>query len=65
MSKPLEGKVAHVAAATCGARRGPAIALGEAGATVGSFSSGELARDHALTDVDGSQTDCWRYLVEA
>lgn len=29
-----------------------------------SFSSGELARDYGFTDVDGSQPDCWRYLVE-
>jgi NAD(P)-dependent dehydrogenase (short-subunit alcohol dehydrogenase family) len=30
----------------------------------GSFSSGALARDYGFTDVDGSQPDCWRYLVE-
>jgi NAD(P)-dependent dehydrogenase (short-subunit alcohol dehydrogenase family) len=30
----------------------------------GSFSSGELAREYDFTDVDGSQPDCWRYLVE-
>jgi len=30
----------------------------------GSFSSGELAREHGFTDLDGSQPDCWRYLVE-
>jgi NAD(P)-dependent dehydrogenase (short-subunit alcohol dehydrogenase family) len=30
----------------------------------GSFSSGELARKYGFTDVDGSQPDCWRYLVE-
>jgi NAD(P)-dependent dehydrogenase (short-subunit alcohol dehydrogenase family) len=30
----------------------------------GSFSSGELAREYGFTDVDGSQPDCWRYLVE-
>jgi NAD(P)-dependent dehydrogenase (short-subunit alcohol dehydrogenase family) len=30
----------------------------------GSFSSGELAREYAFTDVDGSQPDCWRYMVE-
>jgi NAD(P)-dependent dehydrogenase (short-subunit alcohol dehydrogenase family) len=30
----------------------------------GSFSSGELARDYGFTDVDGSQPDCWRYMVE-
>jgi len=30
----------------------------------GSFSSGELAREYEFTDIDGSQPDCWRYLVE-
>ena len=30
----------------------------------GSFSSGQLAREYGFTDVDGSQPDCWRYLVE-
>ena len=30
----------------------------------GSFSSGGLARDYGFTDVDGSQPDCWRYMVE-
>ena len=30
----------------------------------GSFSSGELAHEYGFTDVDGSQPDCWRYLVE-
>ena len=30
----------------------------------GSFSSGELAREYGFTDVDGSQPDCWRYIVE-
>jgi NAD(P)-dependent dehydrogenase (short-subunit alcohol dehydrogenase family) len=30
----------------------------------GSFSSGELAQEYGFTDVDGSQPDCWRYLVE-
>ena len=30
----------------------------------GSFSSGSLAREYGFTDVDGSQPDCWRYLVE-
>ena len=29
-----------------------------------SFSSGGLAREYGFTDVDGSQPDCWRYLVE-
>ncbi|GAA4485758.1 SDR family oxidoreductase [Rhodococcus olei] len=27
-------------------------------------SSGQLARRHGFTDVDGSRPDCWRYLVE-
>jgi NAD(P)-dependent dehydrogenase (short-subunit alcohol dehydrogenase family) len=30
----------------------------------GSFTSGGMARDYGFTDVDGSQPDCWRYLVE-
>jgi NAD(P)-dependent dehydrogenase (short-subunit alcohol dehydrogenase family) len=30
----------------------------------GSFSSGRLAREYGFTDLDGSQPDCWRYLVE-
>jgi NAD(P)-dependent dehydrogenase (short-subunit alcohol dehydrogenase family) len=30
----------------------------------GSYSSGELARDYGFTDLDGSQPDCWRYMVE-
>jgi NAD(P)-dependent dehydrogenase (short-subunit alcohol dehydrogenase family) len=30
----------------------------------GSFSSGGLAQEYAFTDLDGSQPDCWRYLVE-
>ena len=29
-----------------------------------SLSSGELAKVYGFTDVDGSQPDCWRYLVE-
>jgi NAD(P)-dependent dehydrogenase (short-subunit alcohol dehydrogenase family) len=30
----------------------------------GSFSSGGLAREYGFTDTDGSQPDCWRYMVE-
>jgi NAD(P)-dependent dehydrogenase (short-subunit alcohol dehydrogenase family) len=30
----------------------------------GSFSAGELAREYGFTDLDGSQPDCWRYMVE-
>lgn len=30
----------------------------------GSYSSGELAQRYGFADVDGSQPDCWRYLVE-
>ena len=30
----------------------------------GTFSSGGLAREYGFTDVDGSQPDCWRYMVE-
>jgi hypothetical protein len=29
-----------------------------------STSSGELAREYGLTDLDGSRPDCWRYVVE-
>ncbi len=32
--------------------------------TGGSFSSGGLAREYGFTDIDGSQPDCWRYMVE-
>jgi NAD(P)-dependent dehydrogenase (short-subunit alcohol dehydrogenase family) len=32
--------------------------------TGGSYSSGALAREYGFTDTDGSQPDCWRYLVE-
>jgi NAD(P)-dependent dehydrogenase (short-subunit alcohol dehydrogenase family) len=30
----------------------------------GSFSSGGLAREYGFSDLDGSQPDAWRYLVE-
>jgi NAD(P)-dependent dehydrogenase (short-subunit alcohol dehydrogenase family) len=30
----------------------------------GSFSSGGLAREYGFTDLNGSQPDCWRYMVE-
>jgi NAD(P)-dependent dehydrogenase (short-subunit alcohol dehydrogenase family) len=30
----------------------------------GGYSSGELAKDYGFTDADGSQPDCWRYMVE-
>ena len=30
----------------------------------GSFSSGGLAREYGFTDLDGSQPDAWRYLLE-
>jgi NAD(P)-dependent dehydrogenase (short-subunit alcohol dehydrogenase family) len=29
-----------------------------------SLSSGALARTYGFTDLDGSQPDCWRYMVE-
>ncbi|MEV7023129.1 SDR family oxidoreductase [Kitasatospora sp. NPDC093558] len=29
-----------------------------------SLSSGQLAREYGFTDLDGSQPDCWRYMVE-
>ena len=28
------------------------------------LSSAELARTYGVTDTDGTQPDCWRYLVE-
>src|SRR5205814_10653595 len=28
------------------------------------LSSAELARTYRVTDIDGTQPDCWRYLVE-
>jgi len=34
------------------------------GRTGGSFSSGGLAREYGFTDLDGSQPDCWRYMVD-
>jgi NAD(P)-dependent dehydrogenase (short-subunit alcohol dehydrogenase family) len=100
---PLDGRVALVAGGTRGARRGIAVELGAAGATVDvtgrtsgierseldrpetieetaalvdaadgrgtpvngqSLSSGALAEVYGFTDVDGSQPDAWRYLVE-
>ena len=32
--------------------------------TGGSFSSGGIAREYGFTDIDGSQPDAWRYMVE-
>jgi hypothetical protein len=29
-----------------------------------SLSSGQLARIYGFNDLDGSQPDCWRYIVE-
>jgi NAD(P)-dependent dehydrogenase (short-subunit alcohol dehydrogenase family) len=29
-----------------------------------SLSSGGLAKEYGFTDLDGSQPDCWRYMVE-
>ena len=29
-----------------------------------SLSSGQLSKEYGFTDLDGSQPDCWRYLVE-
>jgi NAD(P)-dependent dehydrogenase (short-subunit alcohol dehydrogenase family) len=29
-----------------------------------SLSSGQLAQEYGFTDVDGTQPDCWRYMVE-
>ncbi|XXU88652.1 hypothetical protein WMF21_13255 [Sorangium sp. So ce1099] len=35
-----------------------------AGRSGQSLSSGQLARIYGFTDLDGSQPDAWRYLVE-
>ena len=48
---------------------GRAVAHLAADAEVGRFngrslSSGGLAKEYGFTDLDGSQPDCWRYLVE-
>lgn len=34
------------------------------GATRGAGRGGDLAREYGFTDLDGSQPDCWRYMVE-
>ena len=49
MSQALRGRVALVAGATRAAGRGIAV---------------ELAKIYGFTDLDGSQPDAWRYLVE-
>ena len=65
-----EGRNPHFAAISESPRFvGRAVAALAADADVGrrnggSFSSGELARDYGFTDTDGSQPDCWRYMVE-
>ncbi|WP_443058640.1 hypothetical protein [Streptomyces sp. NBC_00400] len=48
----LDGKVALVAGATRGAGRAIVV------------SSGQLAPLYGFTDTDGTQPDCWRYVVE-
>jgi NAD(P)-dependent dehydrogenase (short-subunit alcohol dehydrogenase family) len=66
----LEGRNPHFAAISESPRFvGRAVAAlaadpGVARRNGGSFSSGELARDYGFTDLDGSQPDCWRYMVE-
>jgi NAD(P)-dependent dehydrogenase (short-subunit alcohol dehydrogenase family) len=65
-----EGRNPHFAAISESPRFvGRAVAalaadLGLARRNGGSFSSGELAREYGFTDLDGSQPDCWRYMVE-
>jgi NAD(P)-dependent dehydrogenase (short-subunit alcohol dehydrogenase family) len=67
-NRKLEGKVALVAGASRAAGRGIAVQLGAAGATVycngQSLSSGQLAKVYGFTDLDGSQPDAWRYVIE-
>jgi hypothetical protein len=29
-----------------------------------SLSSGQLAQEYGFTDLDGTQPDCWRYMIE-
>lgn len=75
-----QDRVALVAGATRGAGRGIPVGLGEEGATCGapstsssgtsrcgstaSLPSGALAQVYGFTDVDGTQPDAWRHLVE-
>jgi NAD(P)-dependent dehydrogenase (short-subunit alcohol dehydrogenase family) len=65
-----EGRNAHFAAISESPRFvGRAVAALAADPDVmrrsgGSFSSGGLAREYGFTDLDGSQPDCWRYMVE-
>jgi hypothetical protein len=69
-SKPLTGKVALVAGATRGAGlAGRAIAALAADPDVARWSgqvvsTGQLAPIYGFTDTDGSQPDCWRYVVD-
>ena len=62
MPARLQGKVALVAGATRGAGRGidPEVARWSGQ----SLSSGALAQVYGFTDVDGTQPDAWRYIVE-
>jgi len=53
MGKTLTGKVALLAGATCGAGRGIAVALGEAGATV--YCTGRSTRA-ARSEMDRPET---------
>ena len=51
---------AFVAAAVAALAADPDVARG----TESRLSSGQLARVYGFTDLDGSQPDAWRYLVE-
>ena len=73
MRATLEGKVVLVAGATRGAGRGIAVQLEAAPLAQDpnrarwngkSLSSGQLAKIYGFTDLDGSQADAWKYVVE-
>jgi hypothetical protein len=80
MATTLAGKVALVAGATRGAGPHFAISetpafVGRAVAALAqdldvsrwngkSLSSGQLAKIHGFTDIDGSQPDAWRHVTE-
>jgi NAD(P)-dependent dehydrogenase (short-subunit alcohol dehydrogenase family) len=72
LDRPFDGKgfhPGHFGISETPAYSGRAVAALAADADVArwnkqSLSSGQLAREYGFTDVDGSQPDAWRYLVE-